>query len=516
MLRAMPLPQRLLAAAAALAATLPAQPASGRVPLAQLREVLEQMRAGKFAEVLPRADELVERHPEDPHILHLRAVCRGKTGRHQEAIADTDRALRIDPRHAAALAERGYNLFRLGQHERALADYDRSLELQPKNPMAHGERGDLLLELGRRREAIAAYDTAIEQYPEWFEAHTQRALCARELADFELARQGWTRVCELQPENPYALLSLAGAQFDCGLDDEALATSRRLCELDASGNALMLHGRLCWQLDRHEQAREALAQATESDLPEVVANARLTLGSMELALGNHRAALEALQPTAGDAAHVVQLRPWTALMRWCARASLGEREAADAALRDAMADDPAVDDLLRELTTICLGTGTVDTTSLGPRALDDTPRWFFAGYRALVDGDPARADALLLRSVNSGNKDSMQWRTARTLLLQRLGGAEFRVGTGGRLEVVERDGTALVEVRAVDTEPPGAAALQGLQKGDRIVRVSDAPYDAETWLASLPAHRVGHDLHLTLRRGDETVVLLFELGWTRD
>lgn len=67
----------------------------------------------------------------------------------------------------------------------------------------------------------------------------------------------------------------------------------------------------------------------------------------------------------------------------------------------------------------------------------------------------------------------------------------------------------------VATEPAQAAALQGLQTNDRILRVCDLPYDAEHWRASLAKRRVGHDVHLTVLRDGKECVVMVQLGWRR-
>ncbi|MFF4291651.1 tetratricopeptide repeat protein, partial [Streptomyces sp. NPDC001633] len=58
------------------------------------------------------------------------------TGRDEEALADYDRALELDPGYAYAYASRGVSLSNLGRHEEGLADLDRALALQPDYPWA--------------------------------------------------------------------------------------------------------------------------------------------------------------------------------------------------------------------------------------------------------------------------------------------------------------------------------------------------------------------------------------------
>ena len=60
--------------------------------------------------------------------------------RHEEAIADYDEALRMDPRLAAACYNRGNAKGVLGRHEEAIADYDKALQIDPQLAAAYYSR----------------------------------------------------------------------------------------------------------------------------------------------------------------------------------------------------------------------------------------------------------------------------------------------------------------------------------------------------------------------------------------
>ncbi len=52
-------------------------------------------------------------------------------GRLQEAIAEYDEAIRLDPEYADAYINRGVAYFNLGQLERAIRDFDEAILLKP-------------------------------------------------------------------------------------------------------------------------------------------------------------------------------------------------------------------------------------------------------------------------------------------------------------------------------------------------------------------------------------------------
>ena len=69
-----------------------------------------------------------------------RGNAKGALGRHEEAIADYDEALRIDPQLAAACYNRGNAKGVLGRHEEAIADYDEALRIDPQLAAAYYNR----------------------------------------------------------------------------------------------------------------------------------------------------------------------------------------------------------------------------------------------------------------------------------------------------------------------------------------------------------------------------------------
>lgn len=64
-----------------------------------------------------------------------------KSGQYEEAIADYDDMIRLDPRNIEAFLNRGLAKSKLGQYEDAIADYDRAIKLNPTNAEAFYARG---------------------------------------------------------------------------------------------------------------------------------------------------------------------------------------------------------------------------------------------------------------------------------------------------------------------------------------------------------------------------------------
>ena len=76
-------------------------------------------------------------------------------GRDEEAVADLDIALALDPAYTSAYASRGESLARLGRHAEALADLNRAVETRPGYVWALCRRAVLHTAMGHPEEARA-------------------------------------------------------------------------------------------------------------------------------------------------------------------------------------------------------------------------------------------------------------------------------------------------------------------------------------------------------------------------
>ncbi len=79
----------------------------------------------------------------------------------EEAIAELDQAIELDPEFSLAYVLRGNARFSLEQFEQAIADYDTAIELDPDSALAYGNRGSAYAAVGKRAQAKADYEKAL-------------------------------------------------------------------------------------------------------------------------------------------------------------------------------------------------------------------------------------------------------------------------------------------------------------------------------------------------------------------
>lgn len=106
-----------------------------------LAEAKAALAGGDSNAALEWAGRAVQRDPKNPRPTFVRGVIYEALDRHEPAIADFNRTLKLDPRHADAYDHRGSEQFKLGRIAESIADFDKAIELDPTRERGHWKRG---------------------------------------------------------------------------------------------------------------------------------------------------------------------------------------------------------------------------------------------------------------------------------------------------------------------------------------------------------------------------------------
>jgi tetratricopeptide (TPR) repeat protein len=132
-------------------------------------------------------------------------------GRQEEAVAEYQRAIELDPQGALPHHGLGNVYVDQGRQEEAVAAYQRAIELDPKLAAPHHGLGNVYRSLGRQEEAVAEYRRAIEFDPQDASSHHELGTVYRLLGRQEEAVAAYQRAIDLDPSPVVPYLGLAGA-----------------------------------------------------------------------------------------------------------------------------------------------------------------------------------------------------------------------------------------------------------------------------------------------------------------
>ncbi len=152
-----------------------------------------------------------------------RGLARLNRGDVDQAIADFDEAIRLQPKQADAYNNRGNAYSRKRQWSRAIADYGAAIDLGPKSALAHYNRGLAYHTVGELDRAIADFEEAIRLDPKDPDAHNERGRAHHAKGEFDRAVADYGEAIRRDPRHMIAYFNRGLAHQAAGELDRAIA-----------------------------------------------------------------------------------------------------------------------------------------------------------------------------------------------------------------------------------------------------------------------------------------------------
>ena len=132
-----------------------------------------------------------------------------KSGKTEEALAEFDRALALDPYNVPALYGRGLIYQAEKQHEQAIADFTAANGLTPQRVEPLLARATSYLAVDKAKEAASDLDEAVQADPNSAQAWSTRGVTYERLGDKAKAFASYGRALALRPRDEAARSGLA-------------------------------------------------------------------------------------------------------------------------------------------------------------------------------------------------------------------------------------------------------------------------------------------------------------------
>jgi tetratricopeptide (TPR) repeat protein len=178
-----------------------------------------------------------------------------QAGHLEEAMANFQQALQIDPTFADAHSNLGNLLLQKGKVDEAIAHLQKAVEIRPEFAEARSNLGGALLRKGQTEEAAAQFGQALEIAPN--DALTRYNLGSALLKSGrgDEAITQFQGVLDIRPDFPEARAKLGSALLQKGRVDEAIAQFRRVVQLNPNlANVQSDLGTLLLQTGRADEA----------------------------------------------------------------------------------------------------------------------------------------------------------------------------------------------------------------------------------------------------------------------
>jgi len=197
-----------------------------------------------------------------PALDYYRHASRGarlrKEGKFDEAIAEFDAAIKLQPDFHHAHVEAAIALTQKGMLDEALARLNRALALDPKQSRAQSYAGMVLAQSGRLDEAVAHFQESLQIDPYYRTAHVNLGKVYLEQGKPERATVHFRMAVELDDQDPQGHVELGNVLFQRKMLAEAIEQFRKTLALDPQ--ALDAHLMLSKALVIQGDFRSAVAQ----------------------------------------------------------------------------------------------------------------------------------------------------------------------------------------------------------------------------------------------------------------
>ncbi|WP_310483810.1 tetratricopeptide repeat-containing serine protease family protein [Chamaesiphon sp. VAR_48_metabat_403] len=157
----------------------------------------EKSQKGDYQNAIADYNRALSLNPQFEEIYFRRGIARSLTKDSQGAEADYTRAIALNPQHAEAYLHRGSTRNLLANWQGAKSDFDVAIALEPNLASAYVGRGVALCELKDRQSGLKDYDRAISIDPNNADAFTHRAFAYHQLGNNRSAVANYVAAAEL-------------------------------------------------------------------------------------------------------------------------------------------------------------------------------------------------------------------------------------------------------------------------------------------------------------------------------
>ncbi|MCL2939527.1 MAG: tetratricopeptide repeat-containing serine protease family protein [Trichodesmium sp. MAG_R02] len=186
----------------------------------------------EFEQAIADLNQAIRLNPKLVKAYNVRGIVYYDQGKYDLAIADYNQAIQLNPKYAYAYYNRGLVYDDQGKYDLAIADYNQAIQLNPKDADYYYNRGIVYRKQGKYDLAIADYNQAIQLKPKFAEAYNNRGVVYYNQGKYDLAIADYNQAIQLNPKYAYAYNNRGIAYRNQGKYDLAIADYNQAIQLN--------------------------------------------------------------------------------------------------------------------------------------------------------------------------------------------------------------------------------------------------------------------------------------------
>lgn len=187
---------------------------------------------GAYEEAVAELEKAIALDPDNADAHRNLGIAYGELNRWEESAAAYERAIEIDPDFGEAYADLTAAYFHLGRIPEALEAGEKAIELAPDSATAHNNLGVVYEQQGEFDKAIAEYERAVELDPSDPNPHNNLGIIYKQQGEFDQAIAEYEKAIALDPGDPKPHNNLGNVYKQQGEFDQAIAEYEKALEVD--------------------------------------------------------------------------------------------------------------------------------------------------------------------------------------------------------------------------------------------------------------------------------------------
>jgi tetratricopeptide (TPR) repeat protein len=223
---------------------------------------------GDFDQAIADFDQAILLDPNNARAYNNRGNSWDDKGDHERALADYDEAIGIDPNNAAEFFyNRAITWWRKGALDRAIPDFDQAVRSSFANANFYSDRGLVWFDKGQYDRAIADFDRAIKLEPNFADSYYNRGRAWIGKGDFDRAIADYTQAIDHRPNDARAYSDRGWTYHLMGRERDAVIDINQAIALDQNDvTALIRRAQVYEKLGERDKSIADFKAAADLDL----------------------------------------------------------------------------------------------------------------------------------------------------------------------------------------------------------------------------------------------------------